>query len=210
MRMILVGPPGAGKGTQAKRLVKKLVIPHISSGDMFRAAIKNGTDLGKRVQNIMAKGGLVSDEIVIKMVVERIKEEDCKKGFMLDGFPRTEPQADALDAALAADDFSLDAVVLLEAPDDVIVDRITGRRTDPITGTIYHMTFNPPPKGLEVSHRADDTEDAVEERLLKYHRETAPIIPFYNNKGLLKKVNGLQTPDQVTQAILDVLGVQKS
>ncbi|MDF1661676.1 MAG: adenylate kinase [Planctomycetota bacterium] len=210
MRLILVGPPGAGKGTQAKRLVSQLNIPHVSSGDMFRAAIKNGTELGKQVQEIMKQGHLVPDEVTIKMVIARIKEDDCESGFMLDGFPRTRPQAEALDAALAADDLSLDAIVLIEAADEVIIERITGRRTAPKTGAIYHIKFNPPPEGVEVTQRADDTEEAVVQRMKKYHAETAPIIPFYEAKGLLKSVNGLQTPDQVTEDILSVLGVRKS
>lgn len=210
MRLILVGPPGAGKGTQAKRLVSQLNIPHVSSGDMFRAAIKNGTELGKQVQEIMAKGGLVPDEVTIKMVIARIKEDDCKSGFMLDGFPRTRPQAEALDEALTADELSLDAIVFIEAADEVIIERITGRRTDPKTGAIYHIKFNPPPEGVEVTQRTDDTEEAVVERLQKYHAETAPIIPFYESKGLLKSIDGLQTPDQVTADILSVLGVRKS
>ena len=210
MRLILVGPPGAGKGTQAKRLVSQLNIPHVSSGDMFRANIKNGTELGKQVQEIMSKGGLVPDDVTIKMVISRIKEEDCKGGFMLDGFPRTRPQAEALDAALKADELSLDAIVLIKAADEVIIERITGRRTDPKTGEIYHIKFNPPPEGVEVTQRDDDTEEAVVARLQKYHEETAPIIPYYESKGLLKSVDGLQTPDQVTADILSVLGVSKS
>lgn len=210
MRLILVGPPGAGKGTQAKRLVSQLNIPHVSSGDMFRANIKNGTELGKQVQEIMSKGGLVPDDVTIKMVISRIKEEDCKGGFMLDGFPRTRPQAEALDAALKADELSLDAIVLIKAADEVIIERITGRRTDPKTGEIYHIKFNPPPEGVEVTQRDDDTEEAVVARLQKYHDETAPIIPYYESKGLLKSVDGLQTPDQVTADVLSVLGVSKS
>lgn len=210
MRLILVGPPGAGKGTQAKRLVSQLNIPHVSSGDMFRANIKNGTELGKQVQEIMSKGGLVPDDVTIKMVISRIKEDDCKGGFMLDGFPRTRPQAEALDAALKADELSLDAIVLIKAADEVIIERITGRRTDPKTGAIYHIKFNPPPEGVEVTQRDDDTEEAVVARLQKYHDETAPIIPYYESKGLLKSVDGLQTPDQVTADILSVLGVSKS
>ena len=210
MRLILVGPPGAGKGTQAKRLIDKLKIPHVSSGDMFRTAIANGTEVGKQVQAIMAAGELVSDEVVIEMVIERIKQDDCRDGFMLDGFPRTRPQAVALDKALDADNLSLDGVVLIEVDTKIIIDRITGRLTDPKTGTIYHIKNNRPPKNVLVTLREDDTEEAVSIRMNKYARDTAPIIPFYEAKSLLKTVDGLQTPDEVTASILDVLGVQKS
>src|ERR1700748_1866136 len=142
MRMILVGPPGAGKGTQAARLVDTYRIPHISSGDMLRAAVKEGTALGIEADRYMKAGKLVPDEVVIGMILERITRPDCAAGFMLDGFPRTRPQAEALDRALAAASVALDAVLLIEVPDQLIVDRITGRRTDPVSGRIYHLTFD--------------------------------------------------------------------
>jgi adenylate kinase len=205
MRMILVGPPGAGKGTQAARLVDNFRIPHISSGDMLRAAVKEGTELGKQADGFMKAGKLVPDEVVIGMILERIAKTDCVKGFMLDGFPRTRAQAEALDQAMAKAGFDLDAVVLLEVPDGLIVDRITGRRNDPKTGKIYHVTNDPPPVGLEVVQRADDTQEAVTTRLAKYHSETAPIIPFYEGKGILKRVDGVGEPDVVTERIKAVL-----
>ncbi len=205
MRMILVGPPGAGKGTQAARLVDLFLIPHISSGDMLRAAVKEGTELGKEADRYMKAGQLVPDEVVIGMILERIAKPDCAKGFMLDGFPRTRPQAEALDAAMAKAGVSLDAVVLIEVPDELIVDRITGRRSDPATGRIYHVKFDPPPPGLEVVQRKDDTVEAVTTRLAKYHSETAPIIPFYLEKGILKRVDGVGDPDIVTERIKAVL-----
>lgn len=205
MRMILVGPPGAGKGTQAARLVDQFVIPHISSGDMLRAAVKEGTELGKEADRYMKAGQLVPDEVVIGMILERIAKPDCAKGFMLDGFPRTRPQAEALDQALAKAGVSLDAVVLIEVPDELIVDRITGRRSDPATGRIYHVKFDPPPPGVEVVQRKDDTIEAVTTRLAKYHSETAPIIPFYLEKGILKRVDGVGDPDIVTERIKAVL-----
>lgn len=205
MRMILVGPPGAGKGTQAARLVDLFRIPHISSGDMFRAEAKSGSDLGKQLKGYMDSGHLVPDELTISIVLSRITQADCAKGFMLDGFPRTRPQAEALDAAMAKAGVDLDAVVLIEVPDGLIVDRITGRRSDPKTGTIYHVKFNPPPAGLEVVQRKDDTVEAVTTRLAKYHSETAPIIPFYADKGILKRVDGVGEQDTVTERIKAVL-----
>ncbi len=205
MRMILVGPPGAGKGTQAARLVDTFRIPHISSGDMLRAAVKEGTQLGLEADRYMKSGQLVPDEVVIGMILERIAKPDCAKGMMLDGFPRTRPQAEALDRALEAAGVKLDLVLLIEVPDQLIVDRITGRRSDPKTGKIYHVTFDPPPAGLEVVQRKDDTVEAVTTRLAKYHSETAPIIPYYQERGILKRVDGVGEPDAVTARITAVL-----
>lgn len=204
MRMIFIGPPGAGKGTQAARLVERYSIPHISTGDMFRAAVKAGTPMGKEADRYMKDGQLVPDEVVIGMVKERIAMDDCAKGFMLDGFPRTVPQAEALDAA----GVSLDAVLVLEVADDLIVERITGRRSDPETGAIYHLTFNPPPAEVadRLVHRKDDTEEACRTRLDAYHAQTAPIIPFYDARGLVKRVDGVGAPDEVTGRIADALG----
>ncbi len=201
MRMILIGPPGAGKGTQAARLVERFHIPHISSGEMLRAAVAEGTALGRTADGFMKAGQLVPDDVVIGMVIERIAKPDCSAGFMLDGFPRTRPQAEALDAALAAAGVSLDVVLLIEVPDDLILERITGRRSDPKTGAIYHVKFNPPPAGVEVVQRADDTEQAFGARLAKYHAETAPIVPFYEAAGLLRRVDGIGKPDEVTDRI---------
>jgi adenylate kinase len=199
MRMILIGPPGAGKGTQAQRLVHSFGIPHISSGDMLREAVTAGTQLGKTAAAFMKDGLLVPDEVVIGMVIERIAREDCARGFMLDGFPRTRPQAEALDAALTRSGVALDAVVLIEVADALILERIIGRRSDPETGAIYHLKFNPPPPEAadRLVHRADDTEAACTARLEKYHRETTPIVPFYEGKGLLKRVDGVGSPDEV-------------
>lgn len=207
MRMILVGPPGAGKGTQAARLVGRYEIPHISTGDMLRAAVKEGTEMGKKADEFMKAGNLVPDEVVIGLVLERIAKDDAKKGFMLDGFPRTRPQAEALDAAMKKEDLSLDAVVLIEVPDELIVERITGRRSDPETGAIYHLKFNPPPAEVEdrLVQRKDDTEEACVARLEKYHSETAPIVPFYEEKGILKRVDGVGTPDEVTERLVSAL-----
>ncbi len=208
MRMILIGPPGAGKGTQAVHLVVKFKISHISTGDMLRAAVSEGTDLGKRADGFMKAGGLVPDDLVIAMVIERIGKPDCSEGFMLDGFPRTRPQAEALDSELQKAVVALDVVLQIEVPDALIVERITGRRMDPETGDIYHVKFKPPPADIvsRVIQRKDDTEEACRARLEKYHSETAPIIPFYQGKGVLKRVDGDAAPDEVSQRIMQVLG----
>lgn len=207
MRMILVGPPGAGKGTQAARLVDTYRIPHISSGDMLRAAVKEGTALGIEADRFMKSGKLVPDEVVIGMILERIARPDCAGGFMLDGFPRTAPQAEALDAAMRAAGVELDAVVLIEVPDALLEERAVGRRSDPETGTIYHLKYNPPPPEItaRLIHRKDDTVEAVKTRTQKYHSETAPIIPFYRSKGILRQVDGVGDPDIITQRITAVL-----
>jgi len=207
MRMILVGPPGAGKGTQAARLVDKFKITHISTGDMFRAAKKEGTKLGLEANEYMTAGKLVPDELTIAMVLERIKKPDCENGFMLDGFPRTRPQAEALDKALTDAKLALDAVVLIEVPDELLTERAVGRRTDPQTGTIYHLKYNPPPADIvdRLQHRDDDTAEKVQTRLAKYHSETEPVVPFYESKGVLRRVDGNAKPDDVFQRIADVL-----
>ncbi len=203
MRMILVGPPGAGKGTQAAKLIDTYKIPHISTGDMLRAAKKAGTEMGKKAAAFMDAGNLVPDEVVIGLVIDRIAESDCKEGFMLDGFPRTRPQAEALDAELTKAGVKLDVVLFIEVPDELIVDRITGRRSDPETGAIYHLQFNPPPADVagRVVQRKDDTKEACVARLQKYHSETAPIIPFYEEHGLIRRVDGNAAPDEVTARI---------
>ncbi|MEO8705019.1 MAG: adenylate kinase [Kofleriaceae bacterium] len=208
MRMILVGPPGAGKGTQAGRLVDTYRITHISSGDMLRAAVKEGTELGQEADTFMKAGKLVPDEVVIGMILERIQKPDCSHGFMLDGFPRTRPQAEALDKALTEAGAALDAVVLIEVPDQLLEERAVGRRSDPETGVIYHLKYNPPPADLadRLVHRKDDTAEAVSTRVQKYHSETAPIVPYYSDKGILKRVDGVGEPDAITERIKAVLG----
>lgn len=207
MRMILIGPPGAGKGTQAQSLVTTFGIPHISSGDMLREAVAAGTLLGKTAAGFMKDGLLVPDDVVIGMVIERIGHEDCARGFMLDGFPRTLPQAEALDVAMARSNVALDAVVLVEVADELIHERVIHRRTDPVTGIIYHLKFKPPPpEALDrLVHRPDDTLESCAARLDKYHRETVPIIPFYEAKGLLKRVDGVGSLDEVLLRITAAL-----
>jgi adenylate kinase len=207
MRMILVGPPGAGKGTQAAQLVGRFEIPHISTGDMLRAAVKSGSELGRKADLCMRDGQLVPDDLVIAMVIERIAHKDCTRGFMLDGFPRTKPQAVALDENLNKAGVTLDVVLLIEVPDELIVERITGRRMDPETGKIYHVSFKPAPADVapRLTQRKDDTEEAVVARLEKYHSETAPIVPFYGEVGVLCRVDGVGTPEQVTERIASAL-----
>ena len=207
MRMILVGPPGAGKGTQAAKLVETYRIPHISSGEMLRDAVKEGTALGVKADGFMKSGQLVPDDVVIGMILERIAKADCAAGFMLDGFPRTLPQAEALDDAMNKAGVTLEAVVLIEIPDQMVVDRLSGRRTDPVTGTIYHMIFNPPPADVvsRLVQRKDDTVEAAVTRVAKYHSETAPVVPFYDSKGIVKRVDGVGTPAEITGRITAVL-----
>ncbi len=208
MRMILIGPPGAGKGTQAARLVDRLQIPHISSGDMLRAAVKEGTKLGLEADGYMKAGKLVPDDVVIGMILERIAKPDAAGGFMLDGFPRTIPQAEALEDAMAKAAVTIDRVLLIEVPDELLVERGVGRRNDPLTGKIYHLKFDPPPSqdvADRLVHRKDDTEEAITERLKYYGSWTSPLIPFYEAKGILRRVDGVGTPDEVTARITTAL-----
>lgn len=207
MRMIFIGPPGAGKGTQAARLVEHYGMPHISTGDMFRAAVKAGTPLGKQADDYMKAGKLVPDEVTIGMLLERIQQPDARSGFMLDGFPRNLAQAEALDRALKQAHADLDVVLVMEVPDDLIIRRIVGRRSDPETGQIYHLEFDPPPPEIvgRLVHRKDDTEEASRTRLSTYHAQTAPIVPYYESKGLVRKVDGVGSPDEVTDRIMRAL-----
>lgn len=173
---------------------------------MFRAEVKSGSELGKQLDHHMKSGGLVPDDVTIPIVLKRLTAPDCANGFMLDGFPRTRPQAEALDAALTNVGVNLDAVVLIEVPDGLLEERAVLRRTAP-DGTIYHLKYNPPPAHLvdKLTHRADDTKEAVDKRIAKYHSETAPIVPFYLEKGILKRVDGVGDPNTITERIKAVL-----
>jgi adenylate kinase len=207
MRLILVGPPGAGKGTQAKLLCAKWGIPQIATGDMLREAKKAGTPLGIAAAEYMSKGALVPDDVVIGLVGERLKASDAQGGFLLDGFPRTVPQAEALDHVLKAKAIDLDAVVQLDVPRHLLLERAVLRRTDKRTGQIYHLKYNPPPLGAEIEHRADDQPETVAKRLDAYDDMTAALLPYYEAKGLLRRVDGTLSPSEVTKEILQNLEV---
>ena len=212
MRLILLGPPGAGKGTQAKRLIERYGIPQISTGDILRAAVREGTELGKTAKQYMDAGKLVPDEVVIGIIEERLKEPDCAKGYILDGFPRTVAQADALTEVLARMGQSIDHVVSIEVPDEELVERLTGRRTCRNCGAMYHVKFSPPKKpgvcdkcGGELFQRDDDKEETIRARLKVSQDQTAPLIAYYEKAGLLRRVSGVGTVDEIYERILGVL-----
>jgi adenylate kinase len=208
-KIILLGAPGAGKGTQAKMMAKQLEIPHVSTGDILRAAVREGTELGKKASEYMEKGELVPDEVVVGLAADRLKQDDAQKGFLLDGFPRTQPQAVALDEMGAV----IDLVISIDVPDDGLVDRITGRRSCPGCGAVYHIQFLPPNQdGVcdacsgELVQRKDDQEATVRERLRVYHSQTdGPLRDYYGQKGLLKAVSGDGAPADVLVRVLETL-----
>jgi adenylate kinase len=212
MNLVLLGPPGAGKGTQAKRLVVRFGVPQISTGDILRQAVKDGTPLGKQAGPLMASGQLVPDALVLGIVKERLGQPDAADGFILDGFPRTVPQAEALDAALKAHGKALDAAVSLEVPIDTLVERISGRRSCPKDGAIYHVVQNPPRRagicdlcGSDLVQREDDREDRVRTRMEAYAASTAPLKDFYARRGLLRVVDGVGAPEAIEAAIAHAL-----
>ena len=214
MRLILLGPPGAGKGTQAANIVNKYQLPHISTGDIFRANIKQGTDLGNRAKAFMDKGELVPDSLVVELVEDRLQQDDTKIGFMLDGFPRTLPQAEALDSVLENMGSTLNYVINIVVDPSVLVERAVGRRICRDCGATYHVNFNPSKKeGVcdqcsgELYQRSDDNEETVTNRIAVYTNETAPLVDYYKNSGKLVTINGLQDIDKVFADIEKALEV---
>lgn len=208
MNIVLMGLPGAGKGTQADKIVEKYEIPHISTGDMFRAAIKNQTEMGLAAKSFMDQGALVPDEVTIGIVRERLSQADCANGFLLDGFPRTVPQAEALDATLAEIEKSVDHVLNIQVEQEELIKRLTGRRICKECGTAFHLVFNPPQKdgvcdkdGGELYQRADDNPETVTNRLEVNMKQTQPLLDFYNDKGVLTNIDGQQ---HITQVFADI------
>ena len=213
MKIIMLVAPGAGKGTQAKKIAEKYQIPHISTGDIFRANIKGGTELGMKAKTFMDQGMLVPDEITIGMLMDRIGQEDCINGYVLDGFPRTIPQAESLTKALAERGEKVDYAINVDVPDENIINRMSGRRACLGCGATYHITFNPPVKegicdtcGQELVLRDDDKPETVKKRLDVYHQQTQPLIDYYKNAEVLAEVDGTQPMDAVFQGIVEILG----
>lgn len=213
MKIIMLGAPGVGKGTQAKKIAEKYSIPHISTGDIFRANIKNGTELGKKAKTYMDQGLLVPDELVVDLVVDRVKQDDCSNGYVLDGFPRTIPQAEALDKALAAMGEAMDYAINVEVPDENIVRRMSGRRACVDCGATYHIVYAPTNEENicdnchgELILREDDKPETVQKRLNVYHEQTQPLIDYYTEKNILVEVDGTVDIDEVFAAIVNVLG----
>lgn len=212
MNIVFLGPPGAGKGTQAKILIERYGIPQVSTGDMLREHRAKGTELGKKAQECMDKGQLVPDEIILGMVKERLSQPDCQKGFILDGFPRTVAQAEALGKLLSEMGKKLDFALALIVPDDLLVERLTGRRTCKSCGMMYHIKYKPPKvEGKcdvcegELYQRPDDNEETVRNRLKVYHEQTAPLIEYYKNKGILREIDGSKSIEEITQQLISIL-----
>ncbi len=213
MKIIMLGAPGAGKGTQAKMIAEKYMVPHISTGDIFRANIKNGTELGMEAKKYMDQGLLVPDELTVRILLDRVAQEDCKNGYVLDGFPRTIPQAQVLDEALIKLGDKIDFAIDVDVPDDNIVRRMSGRRACLTCGATYHIEHIPPKKegicdvcGSELVLRDDDKAETVKNRLDVYHKQTQPLIDFYTEKGVLKTVDGTLPMNEVFAAITAILG----
>lgn len=213
MKIIMLGAPGAGKGTQAKMIAEKYSVPHVSTGDIFRANIKNGTELGKEAKKYMDQGLLVPDELTVKILLDRVAQDDCKNGYVLDGFPRTIPQAQVLDKALSELDDAIDYAINVDVPDENIIRRMGGRRACLTCGATYHVEHIPPKKegicdacGSELVLRDDDKPETVKNRLDVYHKQTQPRIDFYEAKGILKSVDGTVPMEDVFAAITEILG----
>lgn len=210
MNLILIGAPGAGKGTQADAITRALGVPQVSTGDIIRSAIREQTALGLEFTTYADAGALVPDELVDRLVEARLAQRDCAAGFLLDGFPRTLAQAEWLDRSLAQSGRRIDHVLLFDVDDTVIVERITGRRTDPETGRIYHLTFDPPSPDIlpRLVHRRDDTEAVLIRRLREHHEKTAPLVPYYERLGILRRVDGQGTVVEVKRRALTALGIE--
>jgi adenylate kinase len=213
MRVVFLGPPGAGKGTQAKKLQADLGVPHVSTGDMLRDAASRGTELGKLAAPLMRSGQLVPDELVVGIALERLKQPDAANGFILDGFPRTIPQAESLDAALGKAGKKLDAVVSFDVPEEVLIERISGRRSCPKCGTVYHVAETPPRRsgfcdkcGSELVQREDDKPEKIRQRLAVYADQTTPLKAYYARRGLLRNLDGIGPPEQVYRELKKALG----
>lgn len=213
MRIIMLGAPGAGKGTQAKKIAEKYNIPHISTGDIFRANIKNGTELGVKAKSYMDQGLLVPDELVVDLVADRIQQDDAKAGYVLDGFPRTIPQAESLDAALAKMGQKIDYAIDVEVPDENIINRMSGRRACVKCGATYHLQYAKPKAegvcdvcGEQLILRDDDKPETVQKRLSVYHQQTQPLIDYYENQNALKEVDGTKDMEDVFADIVSILG----
>ena len=213
MKIVMLGAPGAGKGTQAKMIAEKYGSPHVSTGDIFRANIKNGTELGKEAKQYMDQGKLVPDELTVKILLDRVAQDDCKNGYVLDGFPRTIPQANVLDEALTKLGDRIDYAVNVDVPDDNIINRMGGRRACVACGATYHIVYNAPKTegicdncGKELIIRDDDQPETVKNRLKVYHEQTQPLIDFYEGKGVLKSVDGTADMKDVFAAIVEILG----
>lgn len=212
MKIIMLGAPGAGKGSQASRISAVYKLPHISTGDIFRANLKEETELGKKAKSFMDKGELVPDDITIAMLLERIHKEDCKNGYILDGFPRTIPQAEALKEALAKKDEKIDLALDVEASDELIIKRMAGRRTCPACGAIYHIVTLPPKTegicdrcGADLIQRKDDNEETVKNRLKIYHEVTEPLISYYKKEGILEEIDGAEELDKVFEKVKRII-----
>lgn len=217
MRVVFIGPPGVGKGTQAQRLAAAAGIAKISTGDVLREAVRNGTPLGRQAKAYMDSGALVPDDLVIGMLAERLKAEDTKAGYLLDGFPRTIPQAEALEKMLTSRGERLDRAVAFEAAPDVIVERLSGRRGCPSCGKVFHVHYDPSPRGVrcgacgaDLVQRDDDREETIRKRLLVYQRETSPLLAYYHARGLLTSVDGSAPIDQVAERVEAALGGRRS
>jgi adenylate kinase len=206
MRLVFMGPPGAGKGTQARIVGVRCGIPQISTGDMLRAARAEGR-LPSDLVGRMAAGALVPDDVVIRLIDERTRRPDCGDGFMLDGFPRTVPQATALQTLLEASGLALDHVIAIELPRSLLIERAVLRRTDKRTGQIYHLKYSPPPPGADLEHRTDDREDVVAKRLDTYEEMTADLLPYYQGLGILRRIDGVGAVEEVTARVLHALGL---